>query len=49
MLLCMAVVGGAIVPMITGLVADQFGLVVALAVPALCYAIVLLFARSEAS
>lgn len=49
MLLCMAVVGGAIVPMITGLVADKFGLVVALAVPAMCYAIVLLFARSEAS
>lgn len=49
MLLCMAVVGGAIVPMATGLAADRIGLVAALALPALCYMIILLFARREAS
>lgn len=49
MLLCMAVVGGAIVPMATGLVADRIGLVAALAVPAVCYAVILQFARKETS
>jgi len=36
-LLCMAIVGGAIVPLITGAVADQAGLAIALFVPAACY------------
>jgi FHS family L-fucose permease-like MFS transporter len=36
-LLCMAIVGGAIVPVIVGAVADRFGLSIALVVPALCY------------
>ncbi len=36
-LLCLAIVGGAIVPVITGLVADWRGLSVALIVPVLCY------------
>jgi FHS family L-fucose permease-like MFS transporter len=36
-LLCMAIFGGAIIPEIVGLVADRFGLSVALVVPALCY------------
>jgi len=49
MLLCMAVVGGAIVPMATGLAADRIGLLAALALPAACYAVILYFARKEAS
>jgi len=36
-LLCMAIVGGAIVPIITGAAADHAGLAVALLVPAACY------------
>jgi FHS family L-fucose permease-like MFS transporter len=36
-LLCMAIVGGAIVPEITGAVADATTLAAALAVPAICY------------
>ncbi|MBB5711787.1 MFS transporter [Sphingomonas xinjiangensis] len=43
-LLCMAVVGGAIIPPITGLAADQWGLAASLLLPASCYGIVLLFA-----
>ena len=39
-LLCMAIVGGAIVPLITGRVADQTTLATALIVPAICYVIV---------
>jgi len=49
MLLCMAVVGGAIVSMATGLVADRVGLVDALVLPAACYGIILYFTRREAS
>jgi FHS family L-fucose permease-like MFS transporter len=45
MLLCMAVVGGAVIPMATGLIADRTTLAAALAVPALCYGAILLFAR----
>jgi FHS family L-fucose permease-like MFS transporter len=37
MLLCMAVVGGAIVPMVAGIVADAAGLATSLIVPGLCY------------
>lgn len=44
MLLCMAVVGGAVVPFATGIAADAFGLNTALALPALCYAGILAFA-----
>ena len=36
-LLCMAIVGGAVIPLITGAVADRIGLSFALFVPALCY------------
>jgi FHS family L-fucose permease-like MFS transporter len=36
-LLCMAIVGGAIVPPITGALADQVGLSLALLAPAACY------------
>ena len=36
-LLCMAIVGGAIVPIITGAVADRASLATALLVPAVCY------------
>jgi FHS family L-fucose permease-like MFS transporter len=35
--LCLAIVGGAVVPVLTGLAADHFGLGHALLVPALCY------------
>ncbi|THC40921.1 sugar MFS transporter [Massilia sp. Mn16-1_5] len=42
-LICMAIVGGAIVPLITGHAADSVGLKMALIVPALCYAIILCF------
>jgi FHS family L-fucose permease-like MFS transporter len=36
-LLCMAIVGGAVIPLITGAVADRVGLSLALFVPAACY------------
>lgn len=39
-LICLAIVGGAVVPLATGLVADSFGLAHALFVPVLCYAII---------
>ena len=42
-LICMAIVGGAIVPLVTGHAADAVGLKMALVVPALCYAIILCF------
>ena len=42
-LLCMAIVGGAIVPVVGGLVADASSLPVALIVPAACYALVAAF------
>ena len=44
MLLCMAVVGGAIVPFLTGFVADDFGLAYSFMLPGLCYAAILAFA-----
>lgn len=44
MWLCMAVVGGAIVPMASGFIADRAGLPVAMLVPGLCYGVVALFA-----
>ena len=36
-LLCLAIVGGAVVPLLTGLTADRFGLPHALFVPVICY------------
>lgn len=42
-IICMAIVGGAIVPPLTGLAADHVGLRLALAVPAVCYAGILAF------
>jgi FHS family L-fucose permease-like MFS transporter len=42
-LICVAIVGGAIVPLITGYAADAAGLRLALAVPALCYLLILAF------
>lgn len=36
-LLCMAIVGGAIVPLVTGFAADHIGLTAALSVPLVCY------------
>lgn len=42
-LLCMAIVGGAIVPVVTGAVADLTGISGALVVPALCYVVIAAF------
>lgn len=39
-LLCQAIVGGAIVPLVTGATADRVGLGLALCVPALCYVVI---------
>jgi MFS transporter, FHS family, L-fucose permease len=36
-LLCLAIVGGAVIPLLTGFTADHVGLSLALLVPALCY------------
>jgi FHS family L-fucose permease-like MFS transporter len=36
-LLCLAIVGGAIIPLLTGVMADRFGLPHALFVPVICY------------
>ena len=44
--LCMAVVGGAIVPMLTGALADRIGLATALGLPAVCYVFIAAFARA---
>lgn len=43
MLLCMAVVGGAVIPVLAGAAADLAGLATALFVPMACYAVVLGF------
>ncbi len=45
MWLCMAVVGGAVVPILTGAAADAVGLLKALLLPAGCYVGIALFAR----
>ncbi len=42
-IICVAIVGGAIIPLITGYAADRAGLHLALIVPALCYAVILFF------
>lgn len=44
MLLCMAVAGGAIIPALTGRLADAIGLVLSLTLPVLCYGLIGLFA-----
>ncbi|WBO21509.1 MFS transporter [Sphingomonas abietis] len=46
MLLCMAVVGGAVIPVVTGLLADRIGLVPSLVVPGLCYGVIFAFGRA---
>jgi FHS family L-fucose permease-like MFS transporter len=45
MFMCMAVVGGAIIPYLTGVLADSFGLGISLLLPAMCYFCIALFAR----
>ena len=45
--LCMAVVGGAVVPLVTGSVADATSASMALVVPILCYALVAAFGLSS--
>ncbi len=42
-IICVAIVGGAIVPLLTGAAADMAGLKAALIVPAVCYAAILSF------
>ncbi len=42
-LICVAIVGGAVVPLVMGFAADSVGLKLALAVPAVCYATILAF------
>jgi FHS family L-fucose permease-like MFS transporter len=44
-LLCMAIVGGAIVPLVTGAVADLTGLSVAFGVPIVCYGLIALYGQ----
>ncbi|MET0360172.1 MAG: sugar MFS transporter [Sphingobium sp.] len=44
-IICMAIVGGAIIPPLTGLVADAGTLRLALGVPVLCYAGIIAFSR----
>lgn len=48
-IICLAIVGGAIVPLMTGAMADHVGLKLALLVPALCYVWIALYARFAAA
>ncbi len=48
-LLCTAIVGGAIIPLLTGVTADFAGLSAALIVPAICYVIIAAFGLRTAS
>ncbi len=41
--ICMAIVGGAVVPLLTGHAADHWGLKQALIVPAACYVGILMY------
>ncbi|WP_297451911.1 sugar MFS transporter [Ferrovum sp.] len=43
-LLCMAIVGGALIPLLTGTLADAWGLARAFGIPVLCYLIIASFA-----
>lgn len=45
-MLCLAIVGGAVMPLLLGLVADSAGLVAAFAVPVICYALIGLYGSS---
>jgi FHS family L-fucose permease-like MFS transporter len=47
-ILCMAIVGGAIVPEISGIIADARGLAVALLVPAACYVWITIYGATVA-
>ena len=48
-ILCMAIVGGAIVPFIQGFLADHINLQLSFLVPALCYTFILYFGWKYAS
>lgn len=48
-ILCMAVVGGAVIPLLTGAIADQVGLAPALILPACCYVGIGAFGRAVAA
>ncbi|MEJ7932915.1 sugar MFS transporter [Sphingobium sp. AN558] len=45
-LLCMAIVGGAIIPLLTGAIADATSLAMALAIPAICYLLIAIYGWS---
>ncbi len=42
-LLCMAIVGGAVIPLLQGILADKFGLFFSYIIPIICYAYVLFY------
>ena len=42
-ILCMAIVGGAIVPVIQGMIADRAGLQLSFALPILCYLVIVYY------
>jgi len=44
MLLCMVVVGGAIIPLLTGVLADAAGLTMSFMLPGACYIVIAAFA-----
>jgi len=46
--LCFSIVGGAILPLIVGLVSQHSSYVTAFVVPALCYAVLFLFSLASA-
>jgi FHS family L-fucose permease-like MFS transporter len=48
-IICLAIVGGAVVPLATGAVADHVGLKLALLVPALCYVWIAFYGRFAAA
>ncbi|AWI33960.1 sugar MFS transporter [Helicobacter apodemus] len=43
-IICMAIVGGALIPPVQGLMADYFGLLISYLIPVLCYIYILFFA-----
>lgn len=45
-LLCMAIVGGALIPLLTGAIADATSLTMALAIPAACYLLIAIYGWS---
>ncbi len=48
-LLCLAIVGGAVIPLLYGAVADHYGLSLALLVPAVCYIVIAGYGRLAAT